>query len=180
MTRARAGPPGATAVVTRKRFSARPEQVWGGLMFYEQIPERPPLYLRLLLPAPTRAEGPRWAVGDVTRCVYDRGHLLKRVTRIDALRHYGFDVVEQNLPIGRGIRLTGGSYTLIALPDGSTQVEVETLYAGSRRPRWLWTRIEAAVCHAFHRHILGAMRREVETRPGTCLTGARPVRADNP
>ncbi len=180
MTKATNGSPGLTAVATRLKLSAPPAQVWGGLMFYEQIPRRPPLHLRLLLPAPIRAEGSRWAVGDVTRCVYDRGHLLKRVTRIDALQHYGFDVVEQELSIGRGIRLTGGSYTLLALPDGSTRIEVETLYLGSRRPRWLWTRIEAAVCHALHRHILAAMRREVEARPEACLSGARPVRADDP
>ncbi len=146
------------------RFSASPGQVWDGLMFYEQIPRRPPLHLRLLLPAPMRAEARRLDVGDETRCIYDRGHLLKRVTRIDPRRHYGFDVIEQELPIGRGIRLAGGSYSLIELPGGSTRIELETRYVGAMRPRWLGMRVEAAVCHAFHRHILGEMRREVESR----------------
>jgi hypothetical protein len=139
--------------------------VWDKLMFYEQIPLRPPLHLRLLLPAPMRAEGRRSAVGDETRCVYDKGHLLKRVTRIDPWRHYGFDVVEQELAIGRGIRLTGGSYTLLELPDGSTRIGLETRYVSSVRLRSL-RMVEAAVCHAFHRHILGAMRRELEAAPG--------------
>jgi hypothetical protein len=144
--------------------SASPGQVWDGLMFYEQIPRRPPLHLRLLLPGPMRAEGRRSIVGDETLCVYDRGHLLKRVTRIEPRHHYGFDVVEQDLAIGRGVRLTGGSYTLRELPDGSTRIGLETLYVSPVRPRWLWGRVEAAVCHAFHRHILGAMRRAVESR----------------
>ena len=130
-------------------------------MFYEQIPRRPPLHLRLLLPGPMRAVGRRSVVGDETLCVYDRGHLLKRVTRIEPRHHYGFDVVEQDLAIGRGVRLAGGSYTLRELPDGSTRIGLETLYVSPGRPRWLWGRVEAAVCHAFHRHILGAMRREV-------------------
>jgi hypothetical protein len=154
----------STSIVTAMRLSASPGQVWDRLMFYEQIPLPPPLPLRLLLPAPMRSEG-RWsAVGDETRCVYDKGHLLKRVTRIDPGRHYGFDVVEQELAIGRGIRLEGGSYTLLALPDGSTRIGLETRYVSAVRPRWLGRRVEAAVCHAFHRHILGAMRRELESR----------------
>ncbi len=153
---------GPTSIVTGMRFFASPGQVWDGLMFYEQIERRPPLHLRLLLPAPMRAEGRRSAVGDETRCIYDKGHLLKRLTRIAPWRQCGFDIVEQNLAIGGGIRLTGGSYTLLELPGGSTRIELETRYVSSVRPRWLWRRIEAAVCHAFHRHILGAMRREVE------------------
>jgi hypothetical protein len=153
-----------TSVVTGMRLSAAPGDVWNGLMYYEQIPYVPPLHLRLVLPAPVRTEGRRSAVGDETRCVYDRGHLLKRVTCIDPKRHYGFDVVEQDLAIGGGIRLTGGSYTLAELPDGSTRIALETRYVGRARPRWLGRLVEAAVCHAFHRHILGAMRRRLETR----------------
>ena len=65
------------------KFAASPEQAWHGLMFYEQIAERPPLHLRLLLPLPIGTEGPKSQVGDEARCLYEGGHLLKRVTRID-------------------------------------------------------------------------------------------------
>ena len=174
------GAPGSTSIVTAMRLSASPQQVWDSLVFYEQIPLPPPIHLRLLLPAPMRSEG-RWsAVGDETRCVYDKGHLLKRVARIDPWRHYGFDVVEQKLSIGSGIRLTGGSYTLLALPDGSTRIGLETRYVSSARPRWLQRRIEAAVCHAFHRHILGAMRRELESRGSGTRLAREPSTADRP
>ena len=153
--------PPPDTIVTGFRFSAPPQKVWDGLMFYEQIDRRPPLFLRLLLPVPMRAEGRRSAVGDETRCVYDRGHLLKRVTRIDERRHYGFDVAEQDLAIGGGIRLMGGCYRLLAMAGGATRVELETRYVGRARPRWLWRRIEAVVCHSLHRHILGAMHRAI-------------------
>jgi len=143
-------------------------------MFFEQIARRPPLYLRLLLPAPRRAEGRRSAVGDETRCVYEKGHLLKRVTEIAPGRRCGFEVVEQRLAIRGGIRLAGGSYTLRELPDGTTRVELETRYVASRRPRWLWRQIETAVCHAFHRHILSAMRRELATRGPRAAPAATP------
>jgi hypothetical protein len=96
--------------------------------------------------------------------VYERGHLLKRTTQVDRWRSYRFDVVEQRLSIGRGIRLVSGGYALREMSDGTTRVELDTCYVSTRRPAWLWRPIEAAVCHTFHRHILGAMRRAVEAR----------------
>jgi hypothetical protein len=152
------------SVTTGLRLSAPAERVWEGLMFYEHIPQRPPLALRLVLPAPQRAEGHRSSEGDETRCLYERGHLLKRTTRIDRWRHYGFQVVEQELAIGHGIRLIGGGYDLRELSDGTTKLELETRYFSPRWPRWLWGPFEAAVCHAFHRYILGAIRRQIEVR----------------
>jgi hypothetical protein len=158
------------SVVTGMRFSAPVERVWDALMFYEQIPRRPPFHLRLLLPTPVRAGGPGSAVGAETLCVYEGGHLLKRTTRIDRWHDYRFDVVEQELAVGRGIRLVSGGYALRELPDGATRIELETCYVGTQRPAWLWRPIETAVCHTFHRHILGEMRRAVGHRD--CLKAA--------
>jgi len=47
----------------------------------------PPLHLRLLLPLPIRIDGSKSAVGDEATCLYEGGHLLKRVTQIDPCRH---------------------------------------------------------------------------------------------
>ena len=154
----------ARTVVTRMDFAASPQRVWDGLIFYEQIDEPPPLLLRLLLPVPLRTEGSKSVVGDQATCVYEGGHLLKRVTRIDPCRHYGFEVAEQNLALGGGLVLSGGSYTLRELAAGRTEVAVTTRYLSRRRPGWLWRPIEATVCHVFHRHLLRAMRRKVEGR----------------
>jgi hypothetical protein len=152
----------ATSILTRMAFAASPERVWRGLMFYEQIDERPPLHLRLLLPVPIGTERTKATVGANVRCSYEGGHLVKRITEIDPQRHYGFDVVEQTLAIGGGLILSGGGYSLRELPDGHTEVAVTTRYTGGRRPAWLWKPVEAAVCHLFHRHLLAAMRRKVE------------------
>jgi hypothetical protein len=151
----------ATTIVTRMEFAAPRDQAWNGLMFYEEITERPPLHLRLLLPMPVRTEGRKSHVGDEAKCLYEGGHLLKRVTRMDCGRSYEFEVVEQDLVVGGGMRLSSGGYALLALPNGRTEVALTTSYVSTRRPRWLWKRIEAAVCHSFHRRILGAMRRRV-------------------
>ena len=152
-----------TSVVTRANFKAPPEEVWEALMFYEQIEERSPLHLRLLLPVPIRTEGRKSEVGDEVRCIYEDGHLLKRITEVTRGRNLVFEVIEQDLALGGGIKLSGGSYTLRELPGGHTEVALNTEYSSSRRPRWLWMSVEAFVCRMFHRHMLSAMRRNMET-----------------
>jgi hypothetical protein len=144
-------------------FAAPPERVWGGLMFYEQIDEPRPLHLRLLLPLPIRTHGSKSEVGDEATCLYAGGHLLKRVTQIEPGRLYGFAVVEQKLTVGGGLILTGGCYTLRELPSRRTELAVTTRYVSNKHPAWLWKPIEAAVCHLFHRHLLSAMRRKIES-----------------
>lgn len=155
---------GSVVVTTRTIFAAPPERVWSWLTYYEQIEERPPLVLRLLLPVPTRTEGKKSRVGDVARCLYNRGHLVKRVTAVESGRRLAFDVVEQALLVGRGLSLSGGAYGLREVARG-TEITLSTRYVSVRGPRWLWKPIEAAVCHAFHRHILRAMRRSARGGP---------------
>ncbi|MEZ4270038.1 MAG: hypothetical protein R3C68_00925 [Myxococcota bacterium] len=152
------------SVVTRARFAASPAEVWRGLVFYEQIDERPPLHLRLLLPIPIGTEGKALEVGDQAKCLYKGGHLLKRVTRIEQGQLYTFDVADQSLSVGGGMRLSGGGYTLREMPNGQTELAVETYYVSTKRPRWLWKRLESAVCHSFHRYLMGSMRRKLESK----------------
>jgi len=149
----------ATHVATKMTFTASPDEVWNRLMFYEQIEERPPLHLRLLLPEPINTVGSKSAVGDEARCNYQNGYLVKRVTEIEPGQRYAFEVAEQALPIRGGMTLSGGEYRLQPLEGGRTEVTLSTRYRSLLRPRWLWGLIEVMVCHAFHRHILRAMRR---------------------
>ncbi len=149
---------GETSVVTRTTFAAPRESVWDRLTLYEQVATRPPFHLRALLPTPIRAEGRMAVVGDEAKCSYHDGHLVKRVTRVIPGRSFEFEVVEQNLVLGGGIRLEGGSYTMHGLRDGLTEVALTTRFVSPRRPRWLWSWLEEALCHSFHRHILDAMR----------------------
>lgn len=154
---------GAT-IVTRMSFASPPKRAWEGLMFYEQVDQRPPFYLRWLLPVPVRTIGRKSEVGDEARCIYETGHLIKRVTQVEVGRLYAFAVTEQELEIGGGMRLSHGSYELAPRPGGGTEIAATTHYVSRRAPRWLWRRVEAQVCHVFHRHILRAMRREIDGR----------------
>lgn len=157
-----ASTPNQAAIVTQMKFAASAEAVWQRLMFYEQLDQRPPLHLRMLLPVPIKTIGDKSHVGDEARCLYEGGHLIKRVTEIEPNKRYAFEVTEQELELGGGMRLSGGEYTLEESAPGATEVKLSTRYQSPRRPRWLWQPIEAAVCHSFHRHILRAMRRSVE------------------
>jgi hypothetical protein len=150
-------------VVTRMSFAGSPTQVWEALALYEEIDARPPLHLRLLLPVPIRTEGRKSEPGDEAKCLYEGGHLLKRMTRIERGDLYEFEVAEQELSVGGGMRLAGGRYTLRELADGRTEVAVETRYVSTKWPRWFWRPLEAMVCHWFHRYLLRSMRRTIES-----------------
>jgi hypothetical protein len=147
-------------VVTRMVFDLPGGQLWRNLMFYEQIVDPPPWYLKLLLPRPIRTEGSKSAVGDEALCLYQGGHLIKRVTRIEPGHCYEFAVVKQELDVGSRIRLSGGSYVLRKIEASRTELAVTTHYTGGRRPRRLWMPIESAFCHLFHRHLLVSIGRK--------------------
>jgi hypothetical protein len=152
------------AVATTMVLAASPARIWDRLLFYEQIDQRPPLHLRLLLPVPIETVGRKSEVGDEARCLYQGGFLVKRVTHVDPERRYAFEIIEQALDVGGGMQLAGGEYTLRELAPGRSEVGLTTSYRSPRSPRWLWQPVERAVCHAFHRHILGAMRRATEVQ----------------
>jgi len=152
------------SILTRMTFAASPPQVWTGLVFYEELGTRPPWHLRLLLRVPIQTEGKVSEVGGEAMCLYEDGHLLKRVTRIERGHLYEFEVVEQALSVGGGMRLSGGRYALHELADGLTEVAVETRYSSTRWPRWFWNPLEQMLCHWFHRYLLGSMRRAIESR----------------
>ncbi len=154
-----------TSVVTRGKITAPAAKVWHNLMFYEQIEDLPPLHLRLLLPLPIRTDGSKLTVDGQARCLYEGGHLLKRVTRIEPSRLYEFAVVEQQLALPRGVLLCGGSYMLRELPGSRTELAVTTRYVSERGPRWLWRPVEAIICHLFHRHLLSAIQKKAEVQP---------------
>lgn len=153
----------AASVTTYQNFFAAADAVWDALMFYEEIAEDRPFLLRRFLPTPIGTQGCKSEVGSDVICQYVGGHLLKRVTRIVRGDSYAFEIVEQNLAL-RGIRLLGGGYTLRVQSEDCTRVAVATHYVSPNRPRWLFGRVEAAICHSFHHHILSAMRSNISAR----------------
>jgi hypothetical protein len=151
------------SVTTCQDFLAAADAVWDALMFYEEIAEERPFLLRRFLPTPIGTQGCKSEVGSDVKCRYVGGHLVKRVTRIVPTHNYAFEIVEQDLALG-GTRLLGGDYSLRVLSEDCTRVALTTHYASPHCPRWLFGRLEAAVCHSFHRYILSAMRSNISSR----------------
>jgi hypothetical protein len=141
------------AVTTRVRLDASPEAVWDHVMFYEEVPRRPSLLLRALLPYPVRTQGDKTCVGTTIRCEYKEGDLIKRITAVEAPRWLRFDVVEQRLGIEDCVRTLGGSYQISPSGNG-TDVALTTMYHAFLRPRSLWRPFEAFVVTRLHGHIL--------------------------
>jgi hypothetical protein len=134
-------------------------------MFYEDVPRRPWPLLRLILPRPVHSEGDKQSVGSLIRCSYERGYLVKRITRVEPARMLGFEVTEQRLGIERYARASGGSYRLE--PAGqSTLVTLTTEYRASLRPRLLWSTFERYLCHRLHDHVLSGMDERLAAERG--------------
>jgi hypothetical protein len=148
------------AVTTTVRFDAAPAAVWDGLLFYEEVPRRPLWLLRLFLPRPIRTLGKQTEVGATIECVYEDGHMLKRITAAQPARLVRFDVIDQDLGIEHCVSMDGGSYEIRPCGFGS-EVALTTLYRGHLRPRWLWRPLERSLAHRVHRHILDGMRATV-------------------
>jgi hypothetical protein len=147
-------------VSTSEDFPARPAIVWQTLLFYEEVTATPPFFLRWIFPVPLGTAGSKSSVGSEVKCRYTDGHLLKRVSAIVEMRRFAFDVIEQNLALS-GVRVLGGEYNLHAVAPARTRVTLSTRYASPHRPHWVCARLEAVLCHYFHRHLLGAMRQNL-------------------
>jgi hypothetical protein len=150
------------AVRTTVSFAVAPEVVWRGMLFYEEVPGRPPWLLRFFLPAPVRTEGEKTRVGSVIKCTYEAGYLEKCITSAEPEKSVGFDVTVQQLGVEDCISMNGGSYEMRATPAG-TEVVLTTNYRGHLRPRWLARPLEHFLAHGLHRHILEGMRAVLET-----------------
>lgn len=152
------------SVVTKFIFNSPPEKVWNELVFYENIKKKKPLQLRLLLPVPIRNVGDISKVGDETICLYDGGHMRKRITQILKNELYEFEIMEQELSLKLGIKLLGGHYKLQRLPGGRTEVTAVTNYDSYMLPRWIWRPVEFSVCHWFHNYLLNSINENVRSK----------------
>jgi hypothetical protein len=151
------GRPRNEVTSTRVTFAASPKTIWNRIVFYEEVPGRAPLLLRLFMPHPLQTEGEKTAVGVRVRCLYEAGELIKRITSLEAPHRIHFDVVEQHLGIENCVVAQGGSYEIDRNGKGS-DVLLTTKYKAYLHPRWLWRPLEKLIAGQLHRHVLNGMR----------------------
>jgi hypothetical protein len=141
------------SVQTKVRLNMEVEQIWRNIMFYEDVPGRPPWPLRIMLPRPLRSRGDKMALGASIRCEYERGDLIKKITAVAPPHRLEFNVLVQSLGIEDCFITSDGSYEIRERPDGA-EVALTTNYRSCVHPRFLWDRLERLAVHELHRYIL--------------------------
>ncbi len=159
------------AVSTRVVLRASPDEVWRGMLFYEEVPRRPMPVLRAFLPLPLSTRGEKTRVGSIVECTYESGALEKCITAVDPARAVRFEVRMQRLGIEDCITMTGGSYDIRPVESGS-EVLLTTHYHGHLRPRWLWRPLERYLAHRLHHHILRGMAQMLHAHSEQCTAPA--------
>ncbi|MEX0652814.1 MAG: hypothetical protein WD534_02190 [Phycisphaeraceae bacterium] len=163
--------PSHEVVVTRRVLAVGPAQAWESLLFYEDVEHAPSVLLRLGLPRPLQTQGQVQGVGDVKVCIYDKGHLSKRITVHEVGRRLAFDVTQQVGIEDNSVRLVRGSFDFEPAGAGRTQVTLSTEYQPLLTPRWYWRPLEQMSAHALHGHVLEGMSRRAGAEAGA---GAEP------
>ena len=154
-----------TTVRTELNVDATAREAWNAIMFYEEVEHQPPWLLRMALPRPVRSVGDKQTEGGIVRCYYERGQLVKRISRRVEDRLLAFDVVDQQLHFERDVTLKDGSFRLVPGGGGRTRIVLTTRYVRQLAPRWLWEPIEHQVVHSLHGHVLEGMRRAATGEP---------------
>jgi hypothetical protein len=163
------GPPPkrvAESVSTEVVLSASPQEAWDSIMFYEDVTHEPPWILKVGLARPLHTSGSSQKVGDIKRCLYNKGPITKRITAIEPRKRLEFEVIEQQIGYERDVRLVGGSFEFEDLGDGRTRVRATTRYEPRLGPRVAWRGAERYAVHTLHGYVLEGMRLRAEDRHG--------------
>ena len=151
-------------VQTSYVFEASKSDTWNQIRFYEEIEGEAPLLLKLGLPNPIGIEGNHRAVGELTKCEYHNGYIIKEITDIEDGKLLSFDVVEQNIHFERDVTLIDGSFELESIDDNNTKVTLTTRYQSHIRPLWLWQPMEREVIKTLHSYVMEDMRRDLKEK----------------
>ncbi|MBC7833929.1 MAG: hypothetical protein H7Y88_02375 [Phycisphaerales bacterium] len=150
--------------VATTRIIAAPVAVcWDHLMFYEEVTHRPPWILRVGLARPLGTIGSSDRPGDVKVCLYNKGTITKRASRVVRGEELAFDVIQQRIGYERDVRLRSGSFVFAPAGPGRTLLTLETTYEPLLSPRWCWKPFERLAVHTLHGHVLEGMRIAAET-----------------
>ncbi|MEM7231341.1 MAG: hypothetical protein AAF517_04170, partial [Planctomycetota bacterium] len=147
------------SIVTEAVFDGPVDATWDAIVFYEEVEHEAPSLLRWSLPRPLRSVGDKRREGELVRCFYDRGYLLKRIREVRPHELIAFDVLEQKLHFERDVTLLGGAFELESIRGGrATRVRLRTDYERHLAPSFIWKPIEVRVVRALHGHVLEGMR----------------------
>lgn len=154
----RPSPAAIETVTTSAVFEVPARDAYDSIVFYEQVTHPPPWILRIGLARPISTTGSARAVGDVKTCLYNKGRIVKRITRAERGVVLAFDVIEQSIGYERDVALKRGAFEFVPLGPSRTLVKLSTTYEPLLRPRWCWRWGEEIGIHTLHRHVLEGMK----------------------
>lgn len=166
-------PSESEVIETHRVLPMNAHEVWESLVFYEEVRLEPPALARIGLPTPLYAEGRVERVGDVKRCIYQGGYLVKEITHYEPRQILAFDALEQVGVEDRSADLVSGSFRLRELADGRTEVTLTTTYKPLLQARPIWRQFEVATAHALHNHVLNGIALGAPKPMGIHLAEAR-------
>ena len=81
----------------------------------------------------TPCTGDKTRVGNIVRCLYDRGEVVKRITEVERDAALAFDVLEHDIHIEGDVILLDGAFRLERDRGGRTRLELSTRYRAKLR-----------------------------------------------
>lgn len=157
--------PASEIISTSRILPASPRIAWDAWVFYEDVTHERPLLLKLGLPTPVSTQGSIRQVGDDRTCLYTRGRLMKRATKVEPGKELAFDVVVQEHVEDHAVKLTRGSFRFEPVDDSQTRVTLTTEYVPLLTPRFVWRPAEELCVHTLHDHVLEGMARRLVCEP---------------
>ncbi|HYF14971.1 MAG TPA: hypothetical protein VD971_07870 [Phycisphaerales bacterium] len=149
-------------VTTQREVGVPAARAFAALQFYEEVHANPPWILRVGLARPLHVRRHPPAEGDVRTCVYNKGHITKRVDEVVAGRRLAFTVTDQQIGYERDVRLAGGSFEFEPVGPERCVVRLRTSYEGRLGPRFAWRWGEALAIRTLHNHVIDGI--EIDAR----------------
>jgi len=134
------------------------DAAWRRIRFYEELPRDRPLAFRIGAPTPLYTTGGRDEPGDIRTCVYERGRVVKRISRVERYRRLEFEILEQSIHVEHDVKLIRGGFEFESAGPNQTRIRLTTTYQPLLRPRFCWQPFEEWVTHTLHNHILRGMQ----------------------
>lgn len=156
--------PDSETIITTRIVDGTPEELWESIQFYEEVEGHRPRLLVLALPKPLYTRGSIDEPGDEKQCVYDKGHITKRVTEVKPGEVLAFDVIEQIDFENRSVRLISGRFLFEPVDECRTRITLETTYEPKLQARPIWRPYEIAVTRELHEHVIFGMEQTATRR----------------
>jgi uncharacterized membrane protein YhaH (DUF805 family) len=169
---ARRAPPPLREVRSTVEIDAPPDVVWGYVVSFPPLTERPALAFRLGIAYPLRAHIVGRGVGAVRHCVFSTGAFVEPITAWEPRRRLAFDVTAQPPPLQEWSPYAGvvpphldgyfqsrrGEFRLVPLAGGRTRLEGSTWYEMRLYPDGYWALFADALVARIHGRVLRHVR----------------------